>query len=69
MAKSNKGLSVPDGGAGGLPGVKKQKDMNAYAKGGPVGVSGNKTPSGPQKKAKGGGAATSGLNFTDSFDQ
>lgn len=54
-----------NGGAGGMPGVKKNKSMNAYAKGGAVmpeaanGVNG--TPM--SGKARGGNAALKGLNF------
>ena len=45
-----------DGGAkgGGLPGVKKNKDMNAYKDGGPVMSSG---------KARGAGKAQRGFDF------
>lgn len=50
--------SVPSGGAPGLPGVKKNKEMNSYADGGCV--SGMKTQNGT---ARGGGAAVKGLGF------
>lgn len=50
--------SVPNGGVPGLPGVKKNKDMNAYADGGAVGVK-------PMQKgqARGAGAAVKGFDF------
>jgi hypothetical protein len=51
--------SVPNGGVPGLPGVKKNKDMNSYANGGAV--SGVKLQKGT---ARGGGAAVKGLDFT-----
>ena len=63
MAKPNEGVGKMDGGKGGgmggMPGSKKNKDMNTYAKGGAVSAM-------PQKmsgKARGGGASTKGLDF------
>ena len=57
-------MNTSDGGAkgGGLPGVKKTKPMNAYAKGGMVAPS---QSSGSMSKGtvRGGGAATKGLSF------
>jgi len=50
-----------NGGAGGMPGVKKNKDMNKYANGGMI----EPKAMTPPMKARGGGAAVKGLNFSD----
>lgn len=49
-----------NGGVGGMPGVKKNKDMNKYANGGPVETWKVRVP---KMKVRGGGAATKGLSF------
>lgn len=70
MAKSKSKFS--NGGAEGLPGAKKNKSMNAYAKGGEVDdngadmVSGMPVPKGGKGSsgtARGGGKSTKGLKF------
>ena len=63
MAKPNEGVGKMDGGKGGgmggMPGPKKNKDMNAYAKGGAVSA----MPQAKSGKARGGGASSKGLDF------
>jgi len=50
--------SVPNGGVPGLPGVKKNKEMNAYADGGSVSI-----PPMEKGKARGAGKAIKGYDF------
>ncbi|CAB4122806.1 hypothetical protein UFOVP28_48 [uncultured Caudovirales phage] len=57
------GASDGGGKGGGLPGAKKNKEMNAYANGGPVAFADGGKPI--QGKARGGGAASKGLDFRD----
>lgn len=49
-----------NGGVGGMPGVKKNKDMNKYASGGPVETRQIRIP---KMQVRGAGAATKGISF------
>ena len=60
-----KNMNTSDGGAGGMPGVKKNKTMNAYKNGGMVSAMPKGSDSMKKGIVRGGGAATKGLSFED----
>lgn len=63
MKKMKSGMSVPNGGAEGLPGAKKNKEMNAYANGGKVGMKKPIVAKENSGRARGAGKATKGFDF------